>query len=138
MSRKSRRSETTSRVPVRDTRRIANSGLLYRTQPELPLGLPVLAEIEDRRTFHPRGAARNARSFRVSHHSLVPRSPSPYQRPTRSQLVAQGIAFRAPRDVLVCVRRKRRKEVIHAIGKAGSGVKRAQPRRSYYSDVVCK
>lgn len=44
--------------------------------------------------------------------------------------------FVDPRSVLVCARRKMRREVLHALRKAG---KRGQktPRRNYWSDVHC-
>lgn len=119
----------------RDTRRIANS--YYRTQPELPLGLPKLTPIEDRRTFHPFGETRPARSFLRSHPKLIARTPTPSMLIRSPDLVTPGVAFQAPRDVLVCVRRKRRKEVLHALNHTGkSGQKR--PRRNFWSEVSCK
>lgn len=93
-----------------------------------------LNEIDDRRTFHPAGPARNAVSFHSSTHTLV--IPPTTQHPTRSVDVPAGVAFQAPHDVLICVRRKQRKEVLHATKKAGkSGQKR--PRRNYYSEILC-
>jgi len=45
------------------------------------------------------------------------------------------VAFDVPRRVLICVRRKVRKEVIHALGKGGGGNRK--PRRNEFSDVRC-
>lgn len=93
-----------------------------------------LALFEDRRTFHPVAAQRPARSFSHPRHRLVAASVPqnrPYQRMTAP------VAFQAPRRVLVCVRRRIRKQVIHAFGHAGrTGQKR--PRRNEYSTINCK
>lgn len=49
--------------------------------------------------------------------------------------VPYGIKFEEPNRLLLCIRRKRRKEVIHAIGRAGTKVR--PPRRNEYSGVSC-
>nr|QJB20468.1 MAG: hypothetical protein [Microvirus sp.] len=136
MSKRSSGSRSSSRV--RDSLPIAKSRTYFRTQMDLPLLLPSapLTTVEDRRTFHPDGEQRNARSFRRSYHLLTqPQAPSVLaQRPH----MPVGVAFDNPRDVLVCVRRKTRRQVIHALGKAGKGVARKAPRRNHYSDVKCR
>lgn len=107
---------------------------------------PVLRQLEDRRTFHPAGVNRPAAGFFMPRHRLrvsTPRrpvtvatapglgvSPSPE---TFSPPI--GIGFVAPRQVAVCIRRKVRKEVIHAKGFAGGRVRK--PRRSTYSEITC-
>lgn len=48
-----------------------------------------------------------------------------------------GVRFESPYKVLTCIRRKVRREVIFARKKAGSGVRRRKPRRSWRSNVVC-
>lgn len=47
------------------------------------------------------------------------------------------VSFRVPEAVLICVRRKRRKEVIHALGVAGARGLR-KPRRSEFSEISCR
>lgn len=137
MSRKSRRRRDTSAIANRRLPPLSN----------LTRGLSPLLAIEDRRTWHPEGAQRPARSFNQSQHRLlVPAVPTrrPQSRPGR---VGSGypklrspspvVAFGAPEKVLVCVRRKQREEVLHAKRKTGkSGQKR--PRRSWYSRISCK
>lgn len=93
--------------------------------------------IEDRRTFHPDGEFRNARSYNSSSHSLVVGSPAPASHNSnRFTDVPNSVAFASPDKVMVCVRRNARKEVLHALKKTGkSGQKR--PRRSAYSDINC-
>lgn len=114
-----------------------------------------LRQIEDRRTFHPLGPYRPARSFTTSRHLLtVPRftnrnlgPPRPYvnvnqpirdiQRRSRSTALPHQIGFERPDSVLVCVRRRQRREVLHALKKTGrAGQKR--PRFTEYSTITCR
>ena len=53
----------------------------------------------------------------------------------RGRVRPGSVQFKAPRTVLVCVRRKERREVIHAKGIAGSRVKKG--RRNFWSKVRC-
>lgn len=60
---------------------------------------------------------------------------APKKRDGRSQVPSQ-LTFQAPADTVVCIRRRRRKEVLFAKNKAGKrGQKR--PRRTAWSDVKC-
>lgn len=132
MSRKSR--PTQSSIRGRDVRIIANAP--YRIQPALPLGLPPLSPIEDRRVFHPQGVRRPAKSFLGNSHTLRAPEPSPAMLSKPRPYITPGVAFEDPNKVLVCVRRKRRREVLHAFNKTGkTGQKK--PRQSYYSSVKC-
>lgn len=47
------------------------------------------------------------------------------------------LSFAAPDKVLVCVRRRRRKEVLFAKNKAGKRGQR-KPRRNYWSSISCR
>lgn len=102
-----------------------------------------LRPVEDRREFHPDGPSRPARSFKRSQHRLIvpEHIPQPYNQ-TRSPgfdyyySIPNTIGFEAPRTVLVCVRRRRRKEVLHALKKTGKAGQKS-PRRSAYSDIKC-
>jgi len=98
--------------------------------PSLPLVslISSFTEVSDRRTYHPSGPSRSARSTSRAHHDLV--SPSPFGRFSGSY----GVGFKNPERVLVCIRRKQRREVLLAKGRGGANRK---PRRSYYSDVRC-
>lgn len=82
-----------------------------------------LSAIEDRRVYHPDGPHRAARSISGrSDHRLI----DPWK----------GISFDRPDEVVICVRRKTRKEVMHALKHAGKAGQR-RPRRNRYSDVEC-
>ena len=97
-----------------------------------------LPSIEDRRTFHPEGPNRPARSLSSSRHRLrVPKTPSRYQYSLKKSYVPHEIGFVDPERVLVCVRRRQRRQVMHAMKKAGKRGQR-RPRRSYYSSVSCR
>lgn len=134
-----RRKSTRAR---RDTRSIANRRLpspvssprsiIYPAQTDL---IDYLRETEDRRTYHPEGPSRPARSRFQSFHRLQTPSHDPLSNPWDSG-IPTGVAFQSPEKVLVCVRRKQRKEVLHAIKKAGKRGQKA-PRRSAYSDIIC-
>lgn len=90
-----------------------------------------LREIEDRRTWHPQGAQRPARSVTRSQHKLVlPKKDSSPRLPSR-------VAFDAPKQVLVCIRRKMRKEVLFAKRKTWKGSRARRHRHTYFSEVTC-
>lgn len=46
-------------------------------------------------------------------------------------------SFSIPQQVMVCVRRKQRKEVMHALGHAGSRKKQRMPKRNETSNIRC-
>lgn len=51
------------------------------------------------------------------------------------------LAFDVPERVGVCIRRKRRKEVLHALGASGGGIRRVRRRRNRrgpYSHISCR
>lgn len=122
----------------RDAFRIANPRL--PRSPSLRLFSPLI-EIEDRRTFHPERDFRPARSFDAPRHRLVVRAATPRNPDRFSSLRAfpsPHVSFHAPHKVLICVRRARRREVLHALRKTGRGRGRQRtPRRNWLSDVTC-
>lgn len=124
----------------RDIPRIANATALPFEMPSPRLSpMAYLSEIEDRRRYDPSGGTSPARSVSRPQHTLVlpqPKNPDRLGNRVRNSQLPSGVAFQSPEKVLVCIRRKMRKEVLHALKKAGkTGQKR--PRRSYYSDIHC-
>lgn len=99
--------------------------------------LPPLQLLEDRRLFHPERAVRPALSFyRDAGRVIVSKGVSSPQRLRND--ISSRIGFSVPKHVAVCIRRKERKEVIHAIGKAGRGGRvSSRRRRNYWSGVDC-
>lgn len=71
--------------------------------------------------------------------------PGARHKPTRGvtlkYVLDNRIGFDDPRRVMICVRRQRRKEVMHALRFAGGRGRRRttfrQPRRNYYSGIDC-
>lgn len=98
-----------------------------------------LSEIEDGRYWHP-DPIRNARTPRqwVSRFNLAKPVRRSTQRVDRRAIAfadPQSLSFRNNKHVVVCVRRKQRREVLFAKGRGGGGKKRG--RRNYWSNVRC-
>lgn len=124
-----RRSDRSDR-DERDTPAISNQRLLlplldFTTIPPSDL----LRSIEDRRTFYPERATRPASSYSRPRHRLE--SAPGYN------ILPFGVRFEEPRKVLVCVRRKQRREVLFALKRTGRGAGKKRHKRSMYSDVRC-
>jgi len=102
-----------------------------------------LTEVEDRRTFHPLFDQRPVRSLRKWSVRMAPKAPrgqKAVKLPSGRLFDARRevFGFDAPEHVMVCVRRSRRKEVLHALKKTGKGGgRRRPPKRNAYSDVRC-
>lgn len=149
MSRKTQRTYTTSRSNPSWPRDVSNRNLTravanafdYGFSPDVLEALwtpsstsvrSISPEIEDRRTFRPDGAAKHTRSSRRSRIPLVAHDT----RGIRSNFsVPVHVAFKAPRYVAVCVRRKQRREVLLAKGFGGG--KHRKPKLNSYSNVRC-
>lgn len=108
-----------------------------RLPPRLPSSRLLL--YEDRRQFHPEGVYARPATFDGSRQRIgVSSSPNVNKRKGRSRPFFKPIlAFEHPLRVVLCARRKIRKEVLHALGKSGRGGQR-KPRYSYYSSISCK
>ncbi|QXP44302.1 MAG: hypothetical protein [Arizlama microvirus] len=94
--------------------------------------LPVIAS-GDRRLFHPAGVLRPVAATVRSARRLVPARKA--NQPSRLS-IPERIGFAVPRKVLLCVRRKQRREVIHAkrLQSRGAGSRKT---RNIWSDVKC-
>lgn len=107
------------------------------------LGRPILSEIEDRRFFNPDIYSPLRISNVVARVTSLPNvnrkktsrfiTVVPY--PARPNKI-YSLGFKDPSGVILCVRRKIRKEIIHARGIAGSKVRK--PRFNEFSRVRCK
>lgn len=143
----SRRSDRRKR---RDTQDIANRRLPLPYEYVRPGLNSYVSErlrfYEDRRQWHPEGVYRPARSFSRSFHRL--RVVSDRREPVRSRKarnflqemrssVPVRVGFQSPDGVLVCVRRKQRREVLHALRKTGRGGQR-RPVWNWYSRISCR
>lgn len=88
-----------------------------------------LLAIEDRRTFHP------ARMFRAPLSVSRRAFAKVVARPNRA-LHRETFSFAVPQKVALCVRRKERREVLHALKRTRSGGGRSK-RRNAWSAVKC-
>lgn len=127
--------------------------------PRVTLKAPVLSQVEDRRRFHFDGPRRPAlktsgmpaRVVAVDRNRAKPSTWSKVGSPARARSARAQInrfgpqvhsqtkgqlVFDAPKHVVVCIRRQRRKEVLHALNKAGKGGMRP-PRRNWLSRIGC-
>lgn len=109
-----------------------------------------LLEIEDRRTWHP-DKARPAAMMNRPRHRLVlhapgakrPRVPAkrygtlPELRP-RVSGVPHQVGFVGAQSVLICIRRKQRREALFGAGRAGKRAPRKLPRWNSFSKIVCR
>lgn len=109
--------------------------------------LALNAAMSDDRTWHP-DRRRPLRT--VSGTRILPLSPSPMARAklagsrqnttsnaTRDMAgLSPFLSFRAPKKVVLCVRRKQRREVMFAVGGAGTR-KMRRPTRTFWSEVRC-
>lgn len=121
---------------------------------------PSVLTLEDRRLHHPDPLTRPALALRryAAAFALADRTPrgvirvGPTVGPTSARAAGTSkpasvfsrqtksvVSFAMPKKVAICVRRQRRKEVIHAIGKAGAGSRNSRPpRRNEFSDISCR
>lgn len=84
-------------------------------------------EIEDRRVFDPSGDFRSADDFGGI--------PAPARRIPRADRRWASVGFDRPREVLVCARRKERREVLFAKGKRGG--RGGRRRHNWWSKIRC-
>lgn len=122
--------------------------------PSLPINHAVrsnpLLEVEDRRRWEPNRLTRPVRSSRRWNIPVrlvrdAPRSkglgvrfgpPTKARKAVARNVSFGGLKFRTPRYVAVCVRRKSRREVLHALKKVGAGNSRHR-RRNALSNIRC-
>jgi len=101
--------------------------------------------VSDRRLFHPEDDFSPALGFgsvpaSVTFSTGTLSTPRPPLSKRTSGLPTGSLighpAFAAPPGVAICVRRKQRREVLHALRKTKPGRGRSK-RRNYYSEVKC-
>lgn len=105
--------------------------------PLLRLPRSVLQLVEDRREFHPDGVFRPARAFGMRRNSDVVIGQLSSGERGSKRFGADLFHFAVPRKVVICVRRKERREVLFANRKTGRGA-RAPRSRNWFSDISCE
>lgn len=131
---KSRKSSVGTR---RDASAIASRSRLLAFKAPPRSGLK-LSPIEDRRQFYP--GVRPARTLRqvarITMKSPAKKASSKRNRVPSLMRGPEVHAFKIPETTIVCVRRSIRKEIMHALKKAGKGVRK--PKRNAMSSISCK
>lgn len=92
----------------------------------------------DRRAFHPAGAKAPAFSFRRADRRIVIKQSSPKAPKRNDTYLDFRVGFAAPKRVAICVRRQKRKEVLHALKRVGKGSGGGRHFWNYWSSVDCK
>lgn len=97
-----------------------------------------LTQLQDNRTWHPERTYRPALTISRTLRGAVRTRPLKLSKPTPFQTprLSEPLRFPDPKRVLVCIRRKQRRRVLHAKGAAGSRNLR-KPRRNQWSEVSC-
>lgn len=96
-----------------------------------------LTDFEDRRHFNPERVPVAREFLRPSRIVVRPRVFKPRVYKSR-RIVHLPLGFQAPRNTLICVRRKVRKEILFAGGFGGKRRKKfRKPRRNFYSNIRC-
>jgi len=89
-----------------------------------------LSELEDRRVNYP-STSRPIQTVRANV-KLLPNRSNPFY----PNQVPAFLRFDVPENVIICARRKIRKQVMHAFNNSGRGGQR-KPRRNNNSDIRC-
>lgn len=131
-------------------------GATWADKKPLTLSRLKLNVYEDRRQWHPLGASAPARSLTESYPAMGERLPnkirrrvindplpswwpqSPFKSPRvlqQARLAPIQYGFMNPNKVVICLKRKIRKEIMHALGFAGGPV--SGPHFNAYSRVRC-
>lgn len=111
----------------------------------LPKPKTDLRPLEDRRKYHPDGRQQAAKSIHKATHRLTVKR-GPQGRPLKSRpsalrspvkALSHKIGFHDAKRVLICIRRKMRKQVLHALKLTGKGARSRRHRQSEYSSIRC-
>lgn len=109
----------------------------YPLQPlRLDEALNPLSDIEDRRRFGFSDQA-TPRSLGTAPPRLKVRAPTPLNRDRYASLrLPSAVSFQAPQRLAICIRRKIRKQVLHALQLTRKGAGSGR-RHNFYSGVSC-
>lgn len=101
-----------------------------------------LRSIEDRRSYHPDGPLRPAKT--VSGHRIKPlvvKTPTNkkygWKAIKAASTVPKKVSFSVPKKTLICIRREQRREVLHALKKTKRGAGGSR-KLNWFSEVSCK
>lgn len=119
---------------TRDRSQIANSKLRSSSRSR-DYKFPDLTRVQDFRRFRPDEVFYVSRNFDTTRSRISSPRVRVFE-PAKKFRVPLILSFDYPKRVILCVRRKVRKEVLHALRKTGKGGQK-RPRRTPYSNVRC-
>lgn len=97
--------------------------------------------IEDRRTWTPEASLVPSQTAIYRRTPLKKVSGVPTYRlkvkPSPRRSIPPGIQFADQQRLVLCIRRKQRKQVLHALRKVGKGQKHRNPKRNFWSSISC-
>lgn len=131
MARRGRRSKQNPSTPSA----IQFTGSLTRQVARMGRLPQAATDIQDNRRSHPLEYFRpNLTTWGGLSEGVTPKKQTKFKRPVG---MPSGLQFKQADDLLVCVRRKRRKEVLFATKKTGKGSRSRKRRRNRNSDISC-
>lgn len=134
------RKKSRNRSSERDALDIATRSVPHvALRPSRPF---TLSTFEDRRTYYPEPGLRPALTFKGAEFSVgaAPRTHAAARRQSRApNLLSTTLRFRNAPDVVICAKRKVRRQSLFALGKIRAGAGRIRrPRRSSFTGVTCR
>lgn len=134
-----RRQQARPETPKRDAIAVS-SPLLRDTLDDLLRGPAPLLSVSDGRTFDPTDYGRGTSQRYRAPVLLTGARPGLVARPGKVWKPGPPVrvGFASPSQVVTCVRRKQRREVLHALRKTGKGSGYGKKRRTPLSGVHCK
>lgn len=133
-SRDSGRSDTPKRVAI-----AYSSPLLGDDLADLLRGPAALLNVSDGRTFDPTDFGRGTnKRYRAPVLLSGARAPLVHRGSALRYSPPHRIGFAAPAAVVTCVRRKVRRQVLHALRRTGKGSGHGKKRRTPLSNIHCR
>lgn len=97
----------------------------------------ILTDIEDRRLYDPMQDYRPARGLSKYAAEIGIKPYKQRKNSARKAMTPDVFRLNVPVKVAVCVRRKKRREVLFAKKRTGKGARAIRRRRNYYTEVSC-
>lgn len=96
-----------------------------------------LTDIEDRRLYDPLRDYRPAKGLSKYAAEIGIKPYKQRRDKPRKAMTPDVFKFNVPAKVAICVRRKKRREVLFAKKRTGKGARAYRRRRNYYTEVSC-
>lgn len=106
------------------------------TPPRITAGVILTAVVpDDRRMYDPTRNTRRISSYGLNRHAVVPANVDRFGKAIRD--LPYKLRFELPGRLAICVRRRTRREVLHALRHAGKTGMQRRKRINFWSNVSC-